>query len=110
MNKETKAAAVDVFERYPHAKTVFVTPDNQAFVNENSARIHDKDYMTVNRVDVMETIATSEKGERKSAIELIETIKTCEKVEELDAIAEGEDRKTVLAAIAEKRAELTKPE
>jgi hypothetical protein len=107
MNKEIKAAAVEVFERYPLAKKVFITSDNQAFLKEDRARLHDKDYTTVDRADVIEDDSAAPKVERKNAKELIETIGTCVTVEELDAIAEGEDRKTVLEAITARKAALT---
>lgn len=103
-----KAAAIEVFEKYPDAKECFITPDNQAFLSENRARIHDKDFVTAKRSDVMDAEPTAPKGEKKSAEELIATAKECQTVEELDALGKDETRKTVLAAIAERRAELTK--
>jgi hypothetical protein len=42
-----------VFE-HPTAKELFITPDEQAFLKEDRARMHNKDYQTVKRSDVIE--------------------------------------------------------
>lgn len=54
MNKEIKTEAIAVFEKYTLAKEVFITPDGQAFLKEDRARMHNKDYETVKRSDVIE--------------------------------------------------------
>jgi hypothetical protein len=53
MNPEIKAA-IAVFEQHPTAKELFITPDEQAFLKEDRARMHNKDYQTVKRSDVIE--------------------------------------------------------
>ena len=108
MNKEVKAAALEVFEAYPTADVVHVTTDKQAFLAEDRARMHDKHYTTVKRADVIEEKSDATAPVKKSAEELIKTASECATVEELDALLEGETRKTVVAAIEERRKELTK--
>lgn len=110
MNQEIKNEAIAVFKAYPLAKKVFVTADGQAFLKEDRARLHNKDFVTVNRADVIEA-ETEVKGDasaKKTAAELIEFIPTVETLEELEALAKGETRVTVLAAIEAQRTELTK--
>lgn len=106
MNQEIKNEAIAVFEQYPSAKVVFITPDAQAFLKEDRARIHNKDFVTVKRSDVIE-----EKKEvsvvKRTAAELIEFIPTIETLEELGALEVGEKRATVLAAITARKLELT---
>jgi hypothetical protein len=113
MNDKIKAAAIEVFERFPLAKEVFVTTDEQAFLKEDRARMHDKDFTAVKRSEVMADEKADEgdkagKPAKKSAEELIAFATTCESIKELDAIiASGEKRATVLAAIATRKEELT---
>lgn len=111
MNQKIKDAAVAVFENYPNAKEVFITGDNQAFLKEDRARLHDKDFTAVKRSDVIEDkkeAAAADKPVKKSAEELIAFAATAETIEELDAIvAAGEKRATVLAAFAARTLELT---
>jgi hypothetical protein len=113
MNQEIKKSAQEVFENYPNAKEVFVTPDAQAFLREDRARLHDKDFVTVKRSEVMEDEKADEgdkagKPAKKTAEELIAFATTCESIEELDAIlASGEKRTTVTAAITARKTELT---
>lgn len=110
MNQEIKNEAIAVFTQYPLAKVVFITPDVQAFLKEDRARIHNKDYQTVKRSDVIEEkpAATADKPVKKTAEELIAFAATAETIEELDAILEaGEKRVTVVAAIEARKLELT---
>jgi hypothetical protein len=113
MNQNIKDAAIDVFERFPLAKEVFVTTDEQAFLKEDRARMHDKDFVKVKRSEVMSEEKENEptkdgKPAKKSAEELIAFAATCELTEELDAILEsGEKRATVVAAIAARKEVLT---
>lgn len=106
MNPEIKKAAIAVFEQYPTAKELFITPDEQAFLKEDRARMHNKDYQTVKRSDVIEAPKESS-AVKKTAAELIEFIPTVETLEELAALETGEKRATVLAAIATRKEELT---
>lgn len=107
MNEKIKAAAQEVFERFPLAKEVFVTSDEQAFLKEDRARLHDKDFTTVKRSEVIADENTI-KPVKKSAEELIAFVSTCEVMEELDTIITGgEKRATVVAAIAARKVELT---
>jgi hypothetical protein len=107
MNQEIKTAAIAVFEQYPLAKVVFITPDAQAFLKEDRARIHNKDFVTVKRSEVIEE-KKEDTGDKKTAAELIAFAATAETIEELDAIlAAGEKRATVIAAFAAKKVELT---
>jgi hypothetical protein len=105
MNQEIKAAALEVFNLYPKAKVVFVTPDAQAFLQEDKARLHDKDFEMVKRSDVVE--AKEPTADKKSAEQLIAEMPSVATIEELDVIAKGEKRKTVLEAIAAQRTVLT---
>lgn len=106
MNQEIKNEAIAVFEQYPLAKVVFITADAQAFLKEDRARIHNKDFVTVKRSDVIE--AKEAKEGKKSAEELIAFAATTATIEELDAIlASGEKRATVVAAFAARKLELT---
>lgn len=110
MNKEIKAEAIAVFEKYPLAKEVFITPDGQAFLKEDRARMHSKDYETVKRSEVIEEkTENTEATVKKTAPELIEFIPTLETIEELEALEKGEKRTTVLAAIATRKAQLENP-
>ncbi|MEO7977772.1 hypothetical protein [Flavobacterium sp.] len=117
MNPEIKKEAIEVFEQYPLAKVVFITPDIQAFLKEDRAKIHNKDYETVKRSQVI--AEPSEKKEveskdsqvkefKKSAEQLIAFATTAETVEELDIILQaGEKRATVVAAFEARKLELT---
>lgn len=110
MNQEIKTAAIAVFEQYPTAKEVFITPDEQAFLKEDRARMHNKDFVTVKRSEVIEEKKEDKapKEGKKSAEELITFAATAETIEELDAIlAAGEKRATVVAAFAARKLELT---
>lgn len=112
MNQEIKDEAIAVFEQYPLAKEVFITPDIQAFLKEDRARIHNKDFVTVKRTDVIEEKKEPKEDKaptavKKSAEELI-AFATTATVEELDAILEtGEKRATVVAAFSARKLELT---
>ncbi len=106
MNPEIKKAAIAVFEQYPTAKELFITPDEQAFLKEDRARMHNKDYQTVKRSDVIEAPKESSTV-KKTAAELTEFIPTVETLEELATLETGEKRATVLAAIATRKEELT---
>lgn len=106
MNQDTKKAALEVFERYPNAKEVYITPDNQAFLGEDRARLHNKEFTTVKRSEVVETKEPA--PAKKSAEELIAFIPSCETIEELEALEKDETRKTVLAAIKTRKEELNK--
>jgi hypothetical protein len=113
MNQKIKNEAIAVFEQYPLAKVVYVTPDVQAFLKEDRARIHNKDFVTVKRSDVIEEKKEDKedktpKDSKKSAEELIAFASTAETIAELDAILEaGEKRATVVAAFAARKLELT---
>lgn len=110
MNQKIKNEAIAVFENYPNAKEVFVTPDGQAFLKEDRARLHNVDFETVKRSDVMPEETTEDTATVKTtAADLIAAMPTVETIEELDAFEKGEKRATVLAAIAARRAELTIP-
>jgi hypothetical protein len=106
MNPEIKKAAIAVFEQYPTAKELFITPDEQAFLKEDRARMHNKDYEKVKRSDVIDAPKEGSTV-KKNAAELIEFIPTVETLEELEALETGEKRPTVLAAIATRKEELT---
>lgn len=106
MNQEIKTAAIAVFEQYPLAKVVFITPDGQAFLKEDRARMHNKDFVTVKRSEVIEA-KKEVPAVKKTAAELIEFIPTIETLEELAALEVGEERVTVKAAIATRKLELT---
>jgi hypothetical protein len=122
MNNEIKNAAIAVFENYLNAKEVFVTPDEQAFLKEDRARMHNKDYQKVKRSDVMEAekadkskkgqpaqkagSAPAEKSAVKTKEELIAAIALVATIEELDAVEKGEKRGSVLDAIKLRRDEL----
>jgi hypothetical protein len=105
MNQEIKNEAIAVFEQYPLANVVFITPDCQAFLKEDRARIHNKDFETVKRSDVI--VGKKEAADKKTAAELIDFIPTVETLEELATLETGEKRATVLAAIAARKLELT---
>lgn len=108
MNQEIKNEAIAVFEQYPLAKVVFITPDAQVFLKEDRARMHNKDFVTVKRSEVIEAKESKESKESKrTAAEIIEFIPTAETLDELDALEKGEKRATVLAAIAARKLELT---
>ena len=106
MNQEIKNEAKSVFEKYSSAKQVFVTPDGQIFLKEDRARLHNKDYETVKRSEVIEA-KKEEKATKKTAAELIEFIPTVETLEGLEVLEKDEKRPTVLAAIAERKEVLT---
>lgn len=116
MNQEIKNEAIAVFTQYPLAKEAFITPDLQAFLKEDRARMHNKDFVKVKRSEVIEEPTEDQpaKGDkapkqpRPSAEELIAFAATAETTEELDAIlAAGEKRATVVAAFAARKLELT---
>jgi hypothetical protein len=110
MNQKIKDEAIAVFEQYPLAKVVYVTPDVQAFLKEDRARIHNKDFVTVKRSDVIEEKKEDKslKDGKKSAEELIAFAATAETIAELDAILDaGEKRATVVAAFNARKEELT---
>ena len=111
MNKDIKAAAKEVFERYPNAKKVFVTPDNQVFLAEDRAKLHNEDVVSVKRNEVIEEVktdVTDKKGAPKKADELIAEIPTYT-VEQLNALEDsGEKRATVLKAVNERREAISK--
>lgn len=108
MNKEIKEAAIEVFKSYPTAKKVFITPDCQAFLVENRAGLHNKDFVTVKRNEVMETEAVKlPAGDKKTAEQLVADMPSVETIAELEVLAKGEKRKTVLEAIEARRTELT---
>lgn len=107
MNQEIKNEAIAVFEQYPLAKVVFITADAQAFLKEDRARIHNKDFVTVKRSDVIEEKKEAT-GDKKTAAELIAFAATAATIEELDVIlAAGEKRATVVAAFEARKLELT---
>lgn len=114
MNKEIKEAAIEVFNSYPTAKKVFITPDCTGFLAEDRARLHNKEYVTVKRNEVMEDLApnvddqnTLEKGAKPEKAEvLIEKVANIETIEELDSLLIVEKRKTVVAAVEARRAQL----
>lgn len=107
MNQEIKNEAIAVFTQYPLAKVVFITPDAQAFLKEDRARIHNKDFVMVKRSDVIEE-KKEVTGDKKPAAELIAYASTAETIEELDAIlAAGEKRATVVVAFEARKLELT---
>ena len=105
MNKEIKEAAIAIFEAYPTAKQVFITPDCQVFLAEDRAKLHNKEVTTVKRSEVMEVKLPA--AEKKTADQLIADMPLVATIEELDALAKGEKRKTVLSAIEARRTELT---
>lgn len=113
MNQEIKDEAIAIFKQYPLAKVVFVTPDIQGFLKEDRARIHNKDFTTVKRSDVMPKekeagADDSDKKIKKSAQELIDFASTAETIAELDAILEaGESRATVVSAFNARKEVLT---
>jgi hypothetical protein len=110
MNPEIKKAAIAVFENYPNAKELFITPDEQAFLKEDRARMHNKDYQTVKRSDVIEAPKEDKApaAGKKSAEELIAFAAIAETIKELDAILDaGEKRATVVAAFAARKLQLT---
>lgn len=106
MNQEIKNQAKVVFEKYSSAKQVFVTPDGQIFLKEDRARLHNKDYETIKRSEVIEAKKEDTEVVKKAA-ELIEFIATIETLEELEALETGEKRTTVLSAIAVRKEQLT---
>lgn len=116
MNEEIKAEAIEVFERFPLAKEVFVTEDVQAFLKEDRAKLHGKDYVKVLRTEVipMEQEVTQDdetkdkaKPGKKSAEELIALVPSIETIAELEELEKAEKRATVLAAIKVRKEELT---
>lgn len=108
MNKEIKEAAIEVFKSYPTAKKVFITPDGQAFLAKDRAKLHNKEVVTVERNEVMEDEAVKlPAGDKKTAEQLVADMPSVETIAELDVLAEGEKRKTVVAAIEARRTELT---
>lgn len=61
MSSKYQKKAIKVFEQYPAVKEVFVTSDNQGFLNENRAKLHAKSLkdkrirpFTKNSIDVEE--------------------------------------------------------
>ena len=106
MTKDTKEAAIEVFERYPNAKEVFITPDNQVFLAKDRALLHDKDVLTVKRREVIEETdvnTNAKKDAPKKADELIAEITdfTLEQISDLEATSEK--RATVLKAIQDRK-------
>lgn len=116
MNENIIAEAKEVLERYPLAKQVFVTNDLQAFLHEDKAKLHGKDYVKVLRTDVIslekeetqddETKDKTKPG-KKSAEELILLMPSIETIAELEELEKGEKRATVIAAIKVRKEELT---
>lgn len=107
MKKEIIEAAVAVFEAYPNAKQVFITPDGLAFLAEDRAMLHNKEFITVKRGEVMEVKEVkTPAADKKSAEQLIADMPSVATIEELDVIAKGEKRKTVLDAVAAQTAVL----
>lgn len=53
MNKQKKASVAKVFEKFPTTDKLYVTPDGQAFLQETRANLHNKNYVTVRREDVI---------------------------------------------------------
>lgn len=131
MTEAIKKLAIIIFTQFVNAKECFITPDEQAFLVEDRARMHSKDYVTVKRSDV--EVPTEEKTAaktaakpavekptakpaakpaaatpaKKTAEELIADMPKVETLEALEALAKGEKRATVKAAIEARRTELT---
>lgn len=129
MNEKIKKAAIAVFNTYPNAKVVFITTDEQAFLHEDRARMHDKDYTTVKRSEVMagkpaeetkdnagKTAATGKTAQtgktaataKPTVEELLKTISETTDVKALEALKKGEKRASVNDAIEAKIVELNK--
>lgn len=106
MNENIKNEAISIFERYPSAKEVFVTPDLQAFLQKDRAILHDKDVTTVKRSQVM-TEKKADETPKMTAPELVVFIATVDSLEDLDALTKGEKRATVTAALASRKEEIT---
>ncbi|WP_264521200.1 hypothetical protein [Flavobacterium sp. N1994] len=109
----TKAqqSAKEVFERYPNAKEVFVTPDEQAFLDKNRAAMHNSDFETVKRSEVMTDEPSAEDTAnvflvKKLAADKIAQAEEATTIAQLDAIEKDETRTTVLNAVAARRAQL----
>ena len=111
-----KAVAVDIFKRYPKAQNVSVASDGQAFITDESDSAA-KNHAKVNRYGKKLSLTPFTRDEldekqpvQKTALEVIALIEAAKTGEEVATIAEGDTRKTVLAAVAKKLETLNTPE
>ena len=109
---DKKAVAVDIFGRYPKAQKVSVASDGQAFITDDgdaAAKNHAKnnrykkelELTPFTRDGLTEKEATSA-PDKKTAAELIKLIEAATTADEVNAIAEGDKRATVVAAVTAK--------
>jgi hypothetical protein len=84
-----------VFESNPNMKEYFETSDGQPFYKKQDADLHATS-LKDKKVTLVERPAKDEKP--KTAAEVIELISVAETVEAVEALIEGDERKTVIAA------------
>lgn len=105
---DQKAVAIDIFSRYPKANKVAVASDGQAFITDDSeaaAKNHAKSngygkelkLETFTR-DELALKSSADGDQRKTAKDVIALIEAATTVDEVNAIAEGDERATVVAA------------
>ena len=113
--------ATDIFKRYPKAQKVSVASDGQAFITDDGDSAA-KNHAALNRYGKELTLTpytrdevypnqskTGEKDGLKKATEVIALIDAATTVDEVNALAEGDTRATVAAAVAKKLETLNTP-
>ncbi|HZH70326.1 MAG TPA: hypothetical protein VFD80_07755 [Flavobacteriaceae bacterium] len=107
MKKDIKKIVAATFEKFPTVDTLYSTLDGNVFIEENRAELHaglSGKYTTHERTGEDKT----EVPPQRSAKELIAEIKEISIVEDLQKYVTDETRKSVLQAVENRIAELTK--
>jgi hypothetical protein len=115
MKQGIKLAAIAAFTAFPNAKSVWVSPDEQAFLHESRAKMHNSDSVEVKRIDVMEEESGADPaGDSKDPAQpqpegvnvVTAKVKTMTSIEELEELKKNDNRKTVQDAIDKRIATL----
>jgi hypothetical protein len=111
---ELKELASKVFTQYPDANEVFATVDGNIFLQRNRADIHAGEKGRVLPIERPIAAVGDDSKKDKTGIKLSaeEAIKAIALVETLEALEpfKADTRSTVIKAVENKTAELTKPQ
>lgn len=105
---ELKELSNKVFAQFPNEKKVFATLDGNVFLSENHARLHVGINGRIIPFDrpISDESENDKKTKKATAQELIDAINNATTLEALEAYVDDK-RATVVAALEEKRKQLT---
>lgn len=110
--KDLQKLASDFFKENPNVEKLYVSTDGYLFTSKNAADLHKQ--TSTGKVEIKvfenkpETGEGSESRKELTAKEKIALIENAGTPEEVNALMEGEERKSVLAAAEKKLNELNK--